>query len=33
MRTAVAAILLGFTATGWAADVGEIKTARGSAYL
>jgi hypothetical protein len=33
MRWTIAAVLLGFAATAFAADVGEIKTARGAAYL
>src|SRR5947207_818464 len=33
MRFTIAAVLLGFTATAWAADVGEIKVARGAAHL
>jgi len=33
MRFTVAAILLGFTASAWAADVGEIKILKGAAHL
>jgi len=33
MRFTVAAILLGFTASTWAADVGEIKILKGAAHL
>ena len=33
MRFTMAAVLLGFTATAWAADVGEVKVARGAAHL
>ena len=33
MRFIVAAILFGFTAAAWAADVGEIKIMRGAAHL
>ena len=33
MRWTIAAVLLGFSATAMAADVGEVKVAKGAAYL